>query len=81
MYFHVLGSYRHGLFNAPQKEVYKHLFGCLLDLVKPLSSLKKFGRSLPFCHILAMSSRPMSSQFGGHFCSTYIYDMMLSFMI
>ena len=78
---HMLGSYCHALFNDPQKELYEQLFRWLHDLVKPLRSLTKFGRSLFLCCIWAMSSRPMSSQSGGHFCSTCIFDMMLSFMV
>ena len=46
--FHMLKTYCHALFNVPQKEAYKHLFGWLLDVVKPLRTLRKFGRTLLF---------------------------------
>ena len=79
--FHILKTYRHALFNVPQKEAYEYLFRWLLDVVKPLRTLRKFGKTLLFCHIWAIPSRPMSSQFRGHFGSTNIFGMMLSSMI
>ena len=79
--FHMLKTYCHALFNILQKEAFKHMFGWLLIFVEPLRTPRKFGRTLLFCCIWSISSRPMSSRFRGHFSSTNIFDVMLSSMI
>ena len=37
----MLKTYCHALLNIPQKKAYKHLLGWLLDVVKPLRTLRK----------------------------------------
>ena len=74
-------TYCHALFNILQKEAFEHLFRWLLIFVKPLRTPRKFGRTLLFCRIWSIPSRPMSSWFRGHFSSSNIFDVMLSSMI
>ena len=79
--FYLLKPYCHASFKSPQKKPSSICLNGFLFLVKPMRTPRKFGSTLLFCCIWAISSRPMSSWFRGHFSSTNIFHMVLPSMI
>ena len=71
--FPMLKTYHHALFNIPKRKPSNLCADGFLFLLKPLRTPRKFGRTLLFCCIWAIFSRPMSSCFRGHFSITGFY--------